>query len=213
MPVERKRRPLPKAVERKRREFYQASVERKRRPPVQWQGVFERWSKNFVRKMFWRVRPYVDDKEDCLQYCALEFQKCLRTYENVRDPKHIMALYQTMVIRRFLRLAQLNTRENTARENVNLQMQMHGKQLITPPEQTAANTYYSMPDEVQAVVNVLADASAETVRWLLGVDTDDTTHNGLRLAQERTIEKRLRQAAGINDPDFNPLAELRRLLT
>jgi len=70
------------------------------RPVFEWGGVFEKWSRGFVKRNFWRVSALFLTEEDALQECAAIFLHCRNKYAGKLDePKHLMALYQTALTR------------------------------------------------------------------------------------------------------------------
>lgn len=70
------------------------------RPVFEWGGVFESWSRGFVKRNFWRVSALFLSEEDALQECAAIFLHCRNKYAGKLDePKHLMALYQTALTR------------------------------------------------------------------------------------------------------------------
>lgn len=80
-------------------------LRRKRRPELnipifEWGGVFENWSRSFVKRNFWRVSALFSSEEDALQECAAIFVHCRNKYMGkIVEAKHLMALYQTALTR------------------------------------------------------------------------------------------------------------------
>jgi hypothetical protein len=65
--------------------------------PPAWSGVFELYSKNWVRKHFWRVKHCIPTQEDALQECGVVFARCVRSYVKARRVNNhawFMSLYQ-----------------------------------------------------------------------------------------------------------------------
>lgn len=69
-------------------------------PIFEWGDVFESWSRQFVRRQFWRVQATFITEEDALQECAAVFIHCRNKYAGrIREPRHMMSLYQTALTR------------------------------------------------------------------------------------------------------------------
>ena len=70
------------------------------RPFFEWNGIFEKWSRGFVRRNFWRVSATFLSEEDALQECVVVFLHCRNKYAGKLDePQHLMALYKTALTR------------------------------------------------------------------------------------------------------------------
>ena len=100
-----KRGILDPALRKHKREVLEPTLRRYRRselnrPVFEWGGVFEKWSRGFVKRNFWRVAALFLSEEDALQECAAIFTHCRNRYAGKLDePKHLMALYQTALNR------------------------------------------------------------------------------------------------------------------
>lgn len=75
-------------------------------------GAIEGWVVNFLKDNLWRVQRTMD-RDDCLQEARLVFLRVARTYPNVTDAPHFMALFKTSWTRRF---NDLSTEDSAIRE-------------------------------------------------------------------------------------------------
>lgn len=66
----------------------------------EFKGPIEGWVVNFLTKNLWRVSRTMD-RDDCMQEAQLVFLRVKRTYPNVTDAPHFMALFKTSWTRRF----------------------------------------------------------------------------------------------------------------
>jgi hypothetical protein len=80
----------------------------------QWQGPFEKYSRSFVSKHYWRVKNIVDSPEDAVQECAVVFSKCKAKYEYMVDnPRWFMRLYQVSLVNYLNKLSTTDTKKRT----------------------------------------------------------------------------------------------------
>lgn len=74
-----------------------------------WTGTFEAFTKNYVRKDFWRFNHLNQEFEDIISEAYCIFLKCKKAYPIIDTPQHFMALYKTALHNRFYDLAMEST--------------------------------------------------------------------------------------------------------
>ncbi len=123
-----------------------------------WGGVFEGWSRNYVRMNFWRIRKLFLDQEDAMQECALIFVRTYRHYEGVyQNDAHLMALYKTSVMREFIQFAEFDKKLRDAEANADAEE--HVEEASGPLAVMIAQS----SSELQQVLSMLATAPAEVL--------------------------------------------------
>lgn len=170
------------------------------RPEFKWEGVFEGWARNWVRKHFWRVREhFCNDQEDALQECAWLFVACVDRYGSyVDEPKWMMALFKRIVWAHWHDLA----KHATAHRNIPAQL---GERL-TDADMTFSlgplqANLQSCSAEVKQFLRVMAEAPAEFLQLIFRDDGD--------LAK---LNRRARRLLGIKNPAVDIVSELRQAL-
>lgn len=131
---------------------------------IEWPGVFEKWSKNFVFKNYWRVSRLMD-QEDALQECAVVFSECKKRYiegqeGRVDNAAWFMSLYQTCLRNHFNLLSR--------RANHSLPLSYVDRIEITETCESEGPLLASlseMPKEAKEVLRKIAEAPSE----LLGI--------------------------------------------
>lgn len=139
-----------------------------------WEGVFENWSKQWVRKHGWRTRQLWGSDEDALQQCALTFAKCLDRYAaKVDKPAHLMALYKTAVANHWHKHAVFDGRYRQLHHPENLEAAPEGiarRASITFNDGPLAAAMAGASQELQQVLRMIAQAPDEVLRILLPTD-------------------------------------------
>lgn len=79
----------------------------------EFKGPIEGWVVNYLKGNAWRVARTMEF-DDCMQEAHLVFLRVARTYPDVTDPPHFMALFKTSWERRFVDLVREDAR---VREN------------------------------------------------------------------------------------------------
>lgn len=173
----------------------------------QWDGVFEGWSRKWVRRNFWRVRVYFMDPEDAVQECALIFSRCLATYRDSRvsNLRWFMALYKVSVSNAWNSYAKRDSRIRElgiGQPLDDLPAHLH------PGEEGLARLVASLSgasQELQRVLSLMANAPAEMLEVMF------PERRGMTEEEEfQACERRLAGLAGVRGAKV--LTELRELL-
>lgn len=163
----------------------------------QWQGVFEKWSRNFVHQNFWRVRKLFGTEEDALQECALIFARCRKYYcHKINTNAHFMSLYKTAVFNDFQTFSTRDTRERFV-----LDQEKTVSNYAYPgdgPESAAAID--ALSDEAKTVLATLADAPGEVINFIFSNPSREM------------VSRRLRRMCGIRRYEGDILAEIGAVL-
>ncbi len=170
------------------------------RPLFEWGGVFEKWSRGFVKRNFWRVSAVFLSEEDALQECATVFLHCRNKYAGKLDePKHLMALYQTALTRAWHTFASKDPHFRCAF----LEDDPYKPENKPTYNDGPLSVMLSQCDaELSAVIHALVDAPSEFLTIIFGNDADDT------VMATRRISRMFHIKAG----DRDLIAELRELL-
>jgi hypothetical protein len=139
-------------------------------PP--WRGVFENWSKEWVRKHYWRVSPWVPSQEDALQECGVLFARCIQRYgDEVVSPKHFMALYKTAVFNRWHSLATGNMeyREVFVDDISEYNVYEESDDVVGPVQNDGMLivAMKELPEHVKEVLNAMMELSDEMLYWVM----------------------------------------------
>lgn len=189
-----------------KRSVLKAEFQRKRRaeltvPVFEWGGVFENWSRGFVKRNFWRVSAIFSSEEDALQECAAIFVHCRNKYAcKLDEPKHMMSLYQTALTRAWHTYASKDPhfRYSYLEEKAAQQEDTHAV-LNDGPLAVALS---QCDAELSTVIHAIIEAPAEFLAIIFGND-DDT----------QKITQRISRIFRINAGDRDLIAELRELLS
>ena len=171
------------------------------RPTFEWGGVFEKWSRGFVKRNFWRVSAVFVTEEDALQECAVVFIRCRNKYAGKLDEaKHLMALYQTALTRAWHSFAR---RDPHFRHSYLNDDKTHMEMQITPTysEGPIAAALAKCDAELTALIHAIVEAPAE---FLAIIFQDDDTQR---------ITNRVSRMFRIKAGERDLVAELRALLT
>ena len=172
---------------------------------VPWKGVFENWSKGYVRKHFWKVSEHFLAEEDALAECALIFTKCLRSYEyRVDNHNWFMSLYQRAVSNDFTTYADRSTKQrsficHTRDDEDEAAVEAQGG--VEDHSGYLLSLLSNASEELQLVLVIIATAPADVLDILLHI-TDDITMN-----------RRWKRWCGIKNPSANLVEELKTLLS
>jgi len=168
-------------------------------PPVlyQWKGPFEGWSRNWVRKHYWRVRSVLGSEEDAMQECALVFARCVARYgATVNNPAHMMALFKVSVAREFHTLAAQDGADRAYASEVQEETDFNAGPLLAAVSQAS--------EEAQAVIRAVSTAPAAFLALLLDVSGSEDSDAALNRRFRRLL--RLKSAHDV-------VGELRALLS
>ena len=182
-----------------------------KKPPelYKWTGsVFELYSRNWVRRNFWRVREVVGSEEDALQECAITFLRCIRYYQHtVNNPAWMMSLFKQALARDWHDLA---TKDDRVRS-------------VPPPADEEGLDFNS-----GYLSALLSSGSAELGRFLSAIATAPAELVGLLLVGSEELAKaapedkapllarmdqRVRRLLGIKDSAAAVVSELHELLS
>lgn len=160
-------------------------VKLKPRLAVAWAGVFEKWSRQWVRRNHWRVKSMMPTEDDALQECALIFCKCLDRYATTVDnPAWFMALYKTSVTRAWATFAIkdgghretfVDSRHLAVTDGQLCAVGDEDTVIVAPAEQGAGPLAVALSEvsqECRDVLGMLADAPADVVEYLFGAGTE-----------------------------------------
>lgn len=132
-------------------------------------GPIEGWVVNFLKKNAWRVARTMEFA-DCIQEAQLVFLRVARTYPDVVDAPHFMALFKTSWTRRF---NDLSTDDTNVRQG-EVHMEEHEGSAPWQPVGELQNDgelqvmLRQAPREVTMVLNLLLKAPQEMLETLLG---------------------------------------------
>lgn len=146
----------------------QPRVALQKRMAFPWEGTFEKWSRVWVRKHYWRVRGVLPSEEDALQHCAMVFTRCLNAYaDKIDNAAWLMGLYKVAVANEWNRLAVKDGRHR----------ELHD--IAEPPplvettgEYQAGPLLSSIGSELREAVTLLLNAPCEVIEALRGATTD-----------------------------------------
>lgn len=181
-----------------------------------WEGTFEKWSRSWVRKNYWRVRHIAGSQEDALSICQLLFVECVHRYgDKIDNNRWLMSLYSRMVINHWNRLSVLDNREREMvvfREDVFAPYMLRSREhepvgpdpFFLDNERTPSNAglidiKLSMSDEIRRALTILMEAPSEII---------DILFEG---KNEEADSAAIRRFCGIKS-DINVLEEIRRAL-
>ncbi len=164
-----------------------------------WEGPFEKWSRSWVRRNFWRVRHIFLTEEDALQECALIFVRCVRLYQlRIDNPAWLMSLFKTAVANDWITFSIKDRRGRDTQESVNADLPQTTTDFNEGPLYAALANASS---ELKQVLTVIAGAPNELLELMFKNDN-------------ATLEKvncRLCRLSGIS-AKHDVVAELRNLL-
>jgi len=187
----KQRTPLPASLKRYQRSKFIPII-------FEWNGVFENWSRKFVKRNFWRVAAIFQTEEDALQECAAIFIKCRNRYiGRVVEARHMMALYQTALNRSW------NT-FSSRDPHFRVVFAEREEMSIDEPETAWDMKLSKLLSEVDAELKVAIIAIIEAPDEFLSIifKGDDT----------KKITNRLSRMFGIRAGDRDLVVELRSLL-
>lgn len=166
-------------------------------PVFEWGGVFENWSRKFVKRNFWRVSAIFQTEEDALQECASVFVHCRNKYAGKLDgPQHLMAIYKTALQRAWHTFA---ARDPQFRF-VFMEESVDGIEGFTDNETPLSALISQVDEELQAVIEAVLAAPAEFISIIFrGTDT-------------LLMTRRLARMFNINAGKRDLVIELRELL-
>jgi hypothetical protein len=140
----------------------------------EWSGVFEKYSRSFVYKHYWRVRHVVDSNEDALQECAIVFSKCKHKYEFVvNNPRSFMKIYQTALNNYWNTMSVKDAQQRDVIEEVSTEAEV-----CRTIEECIHNNYShdvecrvalnELSEEAKAVLSAIMDAPQHVIRFIFG---------------------------------------------
>jgi hypothetical protein len=125
-----------------------------------WDGVFEGWARNFVKKNYWRVSDILTYNE-ALQECATKFAQVIdRNRGKPSDPPEFMAAFQIAVINRFNTLSVKNT-HNRELKTLNADIEYLLYPQSTPADSAASANLAGASEELWTVLDALFNAPRE----------------------------------------------------
>lgn len=162
---------------------------------VEWTGVFEGWSRNYVRRNFWRVSQHFGSQDDAVHQCLVIFYRCKRRYEFTTDnPRWFMSLFKTAVTNHFT----IQSIKESGLRDMPVDADLPTAQNDGPFLAALAGC----SNEAQQVVNLLMNAPSE----LLKVVWQDDAPPGAPIAAVKRI-------FGIAGSLSSIKAELKRLIS
>jgi hypothetical protein len=179
---------------------------------VQWPGVYENWSKAWVRENFWRVEHAFGSRNDALQQCAVVFAKCLKLYsQTVDNEAWFMALFKRAIIHHWLHHAKRATERRPlmlpAGTRSKVASRYNGEPLeplIEPESGAVVEIWESASPELRVGLKLLAEAGPSAIAVILDGE-DDRYHSDV------VLNRRWQRFAHIHS-DRNIVTELRALL-
>jgi hypothetical protein len=139
----------------------------------EFKGPIEGWIVNYLKANLWRVARTMEF-DDCLQEAHLVFLRVQRTYPDVVDPPHFMALFKTSWTRRFADLSNDDSAIREAELHVGGAEDEEGAPLNFQAVGDLANEgelrvlLRQAPREVSMVLNLLLRAPQELLDLALG---------------------------------------------
>lgn len=181
---------------------------------------FEKWSRQWVRKNFWKVEHIFLTPEDALQECAVLFSFCLHrytipgnnknsSYGVVKNEKWLMQLFMTIVRNAWIKIAKEQTYERVLFGDDNRPIEYDSEPANESQYEhnygPMAVAFAELSDDTRRVFTSLLSAPAE-VYWLL---FERPLHENVPPAIE--INQRIRRFFGIRYP-VDIVSELSNLM-
>lgn len=157
------------------------------------------WMFKTARRNYWRVAAWYD-LDDLIQEGYLQYWRIRRRYPDVREPKHIMRLFQISFINRIHDIAKARTAcLETLADDLGIPDVWS---VIGGVEEPMVETLHGAPDHVLVVIRA----------YELGDPRLRQVYRRRSGRQRETLNERLCRIAGVNPDDYSIPTEIRRLL-
>ena len=167
----------------------------------EWRGVFEHWTRSYMRVHHWKIR-YQMDFDDAVQECAVIFAWCLRKTTSrggrIDNVRWFMRYYQRAVGTWMITQA---TKDTQRRETLATLQQERADDRIDPDALVVASLRNDASAELQTVLRAIITAPTQFIRDLL-----------LQPAPDHIWSRRLCRLCGI-PVNENIVGELKKLLS
>lgn len=169
-----------------------------------WSDEYKNWSSFFNRKNKWRCNRILDE-DDLLQEAYLVFHNIKASYPRVVEPKLFMGLFKRAMINKMHdRSCSVRRRKDTVEAPVSLDVYefFAGRIGETTNSGYLAAILNEAPEELKLVLAMLAKGDFASM---------PPKRRG-RFEERKNLSMRICETLGLPS-DYDPLAELKRLLT